>query len=201
MHRQLLDAASFAARAHHGQFRKDRVTPYASHPFRVCMVVRDIFGFDDPRMLITALLHDTLEDTTTDYDDLEERYGAEIATWVASLSKDTRLPDEERERAYTQCLKQSPWQVQVCKLADIFDNLMDSGQMSVGKRAQTLKRSERYFAELASVAAPAVKEALAIVQSLIDETRGTLESEASVKTPSFARASDSEFRGSTGGLD
>ena len=68
-YRQLLEAASFAARAHQGQYRKDRVTPYVSHPFRVCLVVRDLFGFDDPRMLITALLHDVIEDTTTDYDD------------------------------------------------------------------------------------------------------------------------------------
>src|ERR1700681_1625012 len=96
----LLEAVSFAARAHRGQERKDGRTPYASHPFRVCLVVRDVFGFDDPRMLITALLHDTIEDTTTDYDDLEERYGAEIATWVAYLTKDKRLPDEERERVY-----------------------------------------------------------------------------------------------------
>src|SRR5579862_8018264 len=115
-YRQLLEAASFAARAHHGQLRKDRATPYVSHVFRVCLVVRDIFGFDDPRMLITALLHDTVEDTTTDFDDLEKRYGAEIAQWVAYLSKDKRLRDDERERAYIKGLKEAPWQVQVCKL-------------------------------------------------------------------------------------
>ena len=33
------------------QKRKDKVTPYVCHPFRVCMVVRCVFGFDDPRML------------------------------------------------------------------------------------------------------------------------------------------------------
>ncbi len=44
-YRQFLSAASFAARAHHGQMRKDRATPYVSHVFRVCLVVRDVFGF------------------------------------------------------------------------------------------------------------------------------------------------------------
>src|SRR5262249_46293209 len=95
-YRGLLEAVAFAARAHHGQFRKDRQTPYVSHVFRVCLVVRDIFGCTDPRMLIAALLHDTIEDTTTDFDDIHERYGAEIATWVAFLTKDKRLLEDER---------------------------------------------------------------------------------------------------------
>ena len=34
----LLKAISFSARAHQGQFRKDKVTPYSSHPVRVCMM-------------------------------------------------------------------------------------------------------------------------------------------------------------------
>ena len=46
-------------------------TPYFSHPVRVCLVVRQVFGFDDPRMLAAALLHDTIEDTTTDCDDID----------------------------------------------------------------------------------------------------------------------------------
>ena len=171
-YRQLLEAASFAARAHQGQFRKDRVTPYASHPFRVCLVVRDIFGFDDPRMLITALLHDTIEDTTTDFDDIEERYGNEIATWVAYLTKDKRLQDQERERAYLDGLKQAPWQVQVCKLADIFDNLMDVAHLPSDKKVRSIQRAEQYFAELRHIAAPEAKKPIELVDQLLAETRG-----------------------------
>jgi guanosine-3',5'-bis(diphosphate) 3'-pyrophosphohydrolase len=170
-YRQLLEAVSFTARAHHGQFRKDRVTPYASHPFRVCLIVRDIFGFDDPRMLITALLHDTLEDTTTDFDDLEARYGAEIAAWVAYLSKDKRLPEVMRERAYIERLKEAPWQVQVCKLADVFDNLMDTAHLPAEKQAQTLKRSEQYFAELSAHAAPEMKKPIELVRKLMGDVK------------------------------
>src|SRR5438105_14996767 len=60
--RFLLEAAAFAARAHDGQKRKDKETPYVSHVFRVCLVVREVFGFTDLSMLMTALLHDTIED-------------------------------------------------------------------------------------------------------------------------------------------
>src|SRR2546423_7576788 len=97
---RMLEAASFAARAHRHQLRKDGQTPYAAHPFRVCLVVRHVFGIDDPEILTAALLHDTIEDTTTDFDDLEEKFGARIAGWVGALSKDMRLPDAEREAAY-----------------------------------------------------------------------------------------------------
>ncbi len=170
-YRRLLEAASFAARAHDGQYRKDGETPYASHPFRVCLVVRDVFGFDDPRMLITALLHDTIEDTTTDFDDLAHRYGHEIAGWVADLTKDKRLPDDERERVYLERLMQAPWQVQVCKLADIFDNLMDVTHLPVERQAKGLQRAEQYFAKLQNLSSPEAQRPIALVGQLIDEMR------------------------------
>lgn len=170
-YRRLLEAASFAARAHDGQYRKDGATPYAAHAFRVCLVVRDIFGFDDPRMLLAALLHDTIEDTTTDFDELEEHYGAEVASWVALLSKDKRLQDDERESEYAARLKSAPWQVQVCKLADVFDNLMDSAHMPAAKQAHTRERAEHYFSELRHLAAPEARKAIVLVQALLEETR------------------------------
>jgi guanosine-3',5'-bis(diphosphate) 3'-pyrophosphohydrolase len=169
MFRQLLEAVSFAARAHHRQYRKDRVTPYASHPFRVCLVVRDIFGFDDPNMLMTALLHDTIEDTTTDCDDLEKRFGAEVASWVAYLSKDKRLPEEERERVYLERLKEAPWQVQVCKLADVFDNLMDVAHLPSDRQAHAMKRYTQYFAALCDLPAPEAQKPIALVRQLLAE--------------------------------
>ena len=91
-YRKLLDAAAFAARCHQGHFRKDGVTPYISHPFRVCLIVRDLFGVDDPNVLMAALLHDTIEDTTTDFDDVAEEFGPDVAAWTGALSKDSRLP-------------------------------------------------------------------------------------------------------------
>ena len=68
---RLLQAAAFAARAHRNQWRKDGQTPYVSHVFRVCLTVRQLFGVDDDDVLTAALLHDTIEDTDTDFDDIE----------------------------------------------------------------------------------------------------------------------------------
>ncbi len=143
--RPLLEAIAFAARAHRGQIRKDGQTPYASHVFRVCMILRDVFGIDDRQALIAAALHDTIEDTTTDFDDLAEEFGEEVARWVSALTKNKSLPEPEREREYIERLVKAPWQVKACKLADVFDNLMDSRHTQPEQRARTLRNSHRYL--------------------------------------------------------
>jgi len=168
-YRPLLEAVSFAARAHQGQLRKDGKTPYASHVFRACLVLRHVFGIDDPRSLTTAALHDTIEDTTTDFDDLEEKFGRQVAEWVALLSKDSRLPEDEREKAYIAGLVKAPWQVKAAKLADIFDNLMDMKSSSAEKRAKTLKKLGGYLDALKSEPAEPVRRAWKIVSELHGE--------------------------------
>jgi guanosine-3',5'-bis(diphosphate) 3'-pyrophosphohydrolase len=141
----LLEAVSFAARAHRHQLRKDKETPYVSHVFRVCLVVRHVFGVDDPQVLAAALLHDTIEDTTTDYDDVLERFGPDVANWTAALTKDMRLVEAEREEAYREHLTAAPWQVAACKLADIYDNMTDSKNLTAEGRARQVRRSREYL--------------------------------------------------------
>jgi len=144
-YRPLLEAVACAARAHDGQRRKDGKTPYVSHVFRVALVLREVFGVSDRQALTAAVLHDTVEDTTTDFDDLQEQFGPDVAGWVAALSKDKRLPEREREAAYVAQLAGGPWQVQVCKLADVFDNLMDAATMPPEKRGRVFKNAHRYL--------------------------------------------------------
>jgi guanosine-3',5'-bis(diphosphate) 3'-pyrophosphohydrolase len=142
-------AAAFAARMHAGQFRKDGRTPYISHPFRVAMTVRDVFGIDDPIALAAALLHDVIEDTTADYDDVAKQFGPEVADVVAALTKDMRLAHDQREAAYDRQLAAAPWQAKLIKLADVYDNVSDcmdekmrSKAMSKARRAIELAKDE-----------------------------------------------------------
>ncbi len=157
----LLEALSFAARAHQGQTRKDGRTPYVAHVFRVCLVVRHVFGIDDPRALMAAALHDVIEDTSIDFDELAETFGPEVAQWAATLCKDKRRPDDEREAEYLTHLTGAPWQVKVCKLADVFDNLLDSKHLDTKKRESNRWRSRQYLdalgANLPAEARPAYK--------------------------------------------
>ena len=169
--RLVLDAIAFAARAHQGQLRKDGKTPYASHPFRVCLIVRDIFCVEDPRVLTAAVLHDTIEDTTTDFDDLEKHFGREVAEWVAALSKDKRRHEREREPAYIATLVSACWQVQVCKLGDVCDNLLDLDQMPSEKRTQSLVRARTYLEALKPSLRPEARAAYDMVAELYRKTR------------------------------
>lgn len=120
------DAAAFAARAHRHQIRKDGSTPYAAHVSRVAMVLATEFGVNDDDLLSTAYLHDVIEDCDVDYDDIAEQFGEMVASYVAALSKDTRLPEPEREAAYDAQLAAAPWPVRLVKIADVCDNLRDA---------------------------------------------------------------------------
>lgn len=118
-------AASYAARAHDHQYRKDKKTPYIAHPFRVAIVLGQVFGCTDEIALCTALLHDTIEDTRTDFDAIEKRFGREIADCVATMTKNMLLREPKREADYDKRLANGSWQARLVKLADVYDNGLD----------------------------------------------------------------------------
>ncbi|MBI2898573.1 MAG: bifunctional (p)ppGpp synthetase/guanosine-3',5'-bis(diphosphate) 3'-pyrophosphohydrolase [Planctomycetes bacterium] len=134
-------AVTFAAQRHHGQMRKDRITPYVAHPFRVLFILRDLFDVKDPETLAAGVLHDTIEDTTTDHDDLLRHFGPRVAGFVTLLTKDKRMREEERERAYFEGLRTAPVEVKLCKLADSLDNVMDRDALAPEGREKALKKA------------------------------------------------------------
>ena len=164
-------AAAFAARAHRDQVRKDTLkTPYFSHPARVAMTLAVRLGCDDETVLAAAFLHDVIEDTTTDYDDLIEHFGKEVADIVACLSKDPRVVEDQRERQYHEQLANGPWQARLVKLADVYDNLADAP-------TETIRRSMLGKADRAVTIAGEgrhIAEAITLVKQLADTARREL---------------------------
>jgi guanosine-3',5'-bis(diphosphate) 3'-pyrophosphohydrolase len=132
--------AKMAARFHLGQLRKDGKTPYIAHPMRVSLTLQRIFGVSDPSILTAALLHDLIEDTTADYDDIQEACGDDIARMVATLTKNSCLPEEQREPAFHEQLLAGDWRTKLVKIADVYDNLCDSreslAKVNVWERAK-----------------------------------------------------------------
>ena len=158
-----IDAAlEFATRKHLGQFRADRITPYVEHPKGVMAIVRDEFGVSQPEVLMAAPLHDTIEDTTTDLDDLAERFGRRVASWVAVLTKDKRLPETRREREYFDGLKRGPLQAKFCKIADSLHNLRDSDEK---KRPKAVLKARKLLSIFKGVRA--LEKPLAILRAEI----------------------------------
>jgi (p)ppGpp synthase/HD superfamily hydrolase len=164
----LLDAVSYAAAAHRSQLRKDGQTPYFAHAVRVCLILRQLFGIEDEAILVASVLHDTIEDTTTDFDDLEKRFGTVVAEYVALLSKDKRLREDVREKCYIQALSSAPRAVQLIKLADILDNILDSRNLGPDQQQAVRQRTQGYLEALAINRDSVVQTAHQRVMSLIN---------------------------------
>ncbi len=163
----VLKAASFAAVRHKGHKRADGVTPYFSHVTRVAMILRHVFDLDDEEVLAAAFLHDTLEDTGTDYDEIAEVFGNVVADYVVGLTKNMLLPKARREQDYEQRLLAAPQAVRIAKLADLYDNLTDRvGSPKMAKTLETANRLTKAFT--GTFDTDCGRGALQKVQSLID---------------------------------
>ena len=85
-------ALDFAKRAHEGQFRKSG-EPYVIHPILVGAITATISS--DETMVVTALLHDVVEDTPYTIDDIRERFGEDVAWLVEGLTKIVEIRESE----------------------------------------------------------------------------------------------------------
>ena len=73
----VLRAVQFAAHKHTDQRRKDvRKKPYINHPIALAEVLHTDGGVRDSQVIAAALLHDTIEDTVTTYDELRGLFDA-----------------------------------------------------------------------------------------------------------------------------
>jgi guanosine-3',5'-bis(diphosphate) 3'-pyrophosphohydrolase len=77
-------SVDFARKYHEGQIRKNG-DPYYTHPIEVASLLADIRL--DEASIITAVLHDTVEDTDATLDDIEKQFGKEVATLVDGVTK------------------------------------------------------------------------------------------------------------------
>ena len=140
----ILRAAAFAARKHRDQRRKDaEASPYINHPLELARVLAEVGGVTDAATLCAALLHDTVEDTDTTFDELQREFGAEIAALVAEVTDDKSLPKTERKRLQIDHATNLSPAAKRVKLADKICNLTDvATSPPVG---WSLERRREYF--------------------------------------------------------
>jgi guanosine-3',5'-bis(diphosphate) 3'-pyrophosphohydrolase len=120
-------ALAFAAEKHQGQLLPGTSLPYLVHVTNVAMEVTvagmNSSHFNLPFAASVGLLHDTLEDTSTSYNELEKQFGKEIAEAVLALTKFPTLPKEEQIKDSVRRIKTLPKEVWAVKLADRITNL------------------------------------------------------------------------------
>lgn len=139
----LLDALAFAAHKHRDQRRKDAAaSPYINHPIALAQLL-SATGIDDTLVLQAALLHDTLEDTQTTFDELSARFGPAVAGVVAEVSDDKTLEKAARKQAQIDSAPHKSQAAALVKLADKTCNLRDvAASPPVG---WSLERRREYF--------------------------------------------------------
>ncbi len=128
----VLNAKKFAQEKHKNQKRKDGVTPFYDHLEGVVNRLKNL-GVTDKETLCSAWLHDIIEDTDVTFDQINERFGREVAVIVLSLSKDKSIPKKDREIQYANQLKDVPFQTKIIKLCDISANLKDLANAPISK--------------------------------------------------------------------
>jgi len=120
-----------------------KATPYINHPIALAEVLHADGGVDDPMVIAAALLHDTIEDTQTTYDELRGQFGVTIADTVIEVTDTKFLSKEVRKRLQVVKAGRASRAAKQVKLADKICNLRDV--LASPPADWSLARRQQYF--------------------------------------------------------
>ena len=130
----LLTALHFAADKHRDQRRKDAgASPYINHPIEVAELLARVGGVTDLVTLQGAILHDTIEDTDTTPQELEDLFGREVREVVEEVTDDKTLLKQDRKRLQIEHAPHISARAKLVKLADKIANVKDVTQKPPAK--------------------------------------------------------------------
>lgn len=140
----MLQALRFASLKHRDQRRKDEEqSPYINHLIDVANILWFEGHVHEPETLMAAILHDTVEDTKTNFVELERHFGKVVADLVAEVTDDTSLSAKERKEAQVRHAPQASEGAKQIKLADKISNLRDIYRKP--PRGWSQARQQAYF--------------------------------------------------------
>jgi len=129
---KIIEGVAFAAERHKNQSRKGASKiPYINHPIKVAKTLLNA-GETDIDLIIAALLHDVIEDTTCNENEIKEisgiilhKFGENVLLTVMEVSDNKSIPVEERKRLqviHTPALSE---RAKKLKIADKICNILD----------------------------------------------------------------------------
>lgn len=122
---RLVKAFNFAAQKHRNQRRKNsEKTPYINHPVEVVLFLTNA-GITDVNILMAAVLHDTVEDTGTKYEELVTEFGDDVAETVMECTDDKSLDKVERKKLQIEHASHISRAAKLVKLSDKLSNMKD----------------------------------------------------------------------------
>jgi GTP pyrophosphokinase len=151
--RELLARAfRFAADAHAGQQRRSGEA-FIRHPWGAAMILAELR--QDEQTIAAALLHDVVEDTDTEIDEVRTEFGDEIAQLVEGVTKLTRIHFQSREQAEAENYRKmiaamvGDERVILIKLADRLHNMRTIEYLGKQKQLQKARETLEVYAPLA----------------------------------------------------
>lgn len=118
----LNEAIMYATRMHKKTVRKGTDMPYIVHPLEVMHILELMHA--DKQLMAAGVLHDTVEDTKATIEDIEKRFGKDVAELVAAhTEKDKSKPWKERKTEALEHLYDAPERVKMLVLADKLANI------------------------------------------------------------------------------
>lgn len=141
------------ARAMHGTQRRDSGEPFFAHPLEVACILADLEV--DEQTILAALLHDCIEDTGADFENIAEKFGQQVATLVDGVTKLDSLAfttkDEQKAESFRKMFVAMAKDVRVViiKLADRLHNMRTLKFREEKKRIATAQETLDIYAPLA----------------------------------------------------
>jgi (p)ppGpp synthase/HD superfamily hydrolase len=145
-------AMEFAAHKHTDIRRKGlRSEPYVNHLTEVARLLADATTGEDPALVAAGLLHDTVEDTDTTFEELDREFGAEIAGLVQEVTDNKKLEKEDRKRLQIETASKKSPRARLIKIADKTSNLRSI--LTSPPTDWSIQRKREYFDWAAAVVA------------------------------------------------
>ncbi|HUY07099.1 MAG TPA: bifunctional (p)ppGpp synthetase/guanosine-3',5'-bis(diphosphate) 3'-pyrophosphohydrolase [Acidimicrobiales bacterium] len=151
-HEMVTKAVMLAAKAHRGQTRLTG-DPYVAHSIAVAQIVAEL-GLDETSV-VSALLHDVVEDTDVTLAELSRDFGPTVAAIVDGVTKIDRLSFSSKEAQQAATVRKmlvamaKDWRVLVIKLADRLHNMRTLSVMAEWKQERTAQQTLDIYAPLA----------------------------------------------------
>lgn len=150
---QIEKAYLFAKRLHEGQYRISE-EPYIIHPVEVAKILVGLKV--DSHTLQAAFLHDILEDTDTQPEEIEQLFGKDVLTLVQGVTKLGKLQFKSKEERQAENFRRlfiamaSDIRIVFLKLADRLHNMRTLNFMTTSKQQKIARETLDIFAPLAN---------------------------------------------------
>ena len=185
-------AVAMACEAHAGQMRYAG-GDYVCHPLQVACILIEL-GMDN-ETIVAAILHDVVEDTGVELDDIKREFGANVALLVDGVTKITQMPFSTREEEQAENVRKmllamsQDIRVIIIKLADRLHNMRTSEGWYEQKRRDKAKETLDIYAPLAHrLGIRAIKEELEDISLHLLDPMGCEEIEQNLNMRSDQRA-------------